>query len=123
MRGILIDTHLKEVREVEVDGNNFLEEAYRLLGCEMIEVAYNFDPHPQANGTFDTIYVDENGLTTDGPKWFWTIQGGHQPFANSGLVVGLDGDTGETVGARAALEKVQSMVKFLSPEEAREYIT
>jgi hypothetical protein len=113
MRALLIDVDRERIEEVEVSKENFLDDAYRLIKCETIEVAFNFPPHPQANGTFDTIFVDENGLVTDGPKKFWIIQGGHQPFAGNGLVVAVD-DEGNTVGAMIAIERLQSMVEFMA---------
>lgn len=115
MRAILINVKQKKCQEVEVSKEDFLDDAYRLIGSELIETAFDFPAHPQANGVYDTIYVDAEGLVPGElkDKLFWQITGGHQPFAGNGLVVAVDED-GNSVGARIAIEKLESMVDFPS---------
>ncbi len=108
MKAIFIDSENKEVREVEID--NSLKAYYRILDCSMIEAATYF-PYE------DCIYVDEEGLYS-GKDSFFTVEGGHQPFIGSGLVVGTSED-GETVSASTSLEEVRAKVKFLGLAEVR----
>lgn len=103
MKAIFIDAENREVTEVEIE--NSLKAYYALLDCDMIEAA-TYLPNE------DCIYVDEEGLYS-GKDSFFTIEGGHQPFIGSGLVVGTSED-GETVSASTTLEEVKAKVKFLS---------
>lgn len=112
MKAILIDVRNKSVTMVEVDDKNVLKDWYRIMGCEMVEVAHYFDEH-------DSILVDEEGLLTLSPDTkFFTIEGGHQPFAGNGLVVGVD-DEGESVNPCITVEEVQRMVKFHTLREVQ----
>ena len=105
MKAILIDVQKKEVRMVEVDDKKVLESWYELMGCQMVEVAHYFDRH-------DSILVDEEGLLSlDEDTKFFTIEGGHQPFAGNGLVVGVD-NRGESVSPKISVEEVQKKVRF-----------
>jgi len=110
MKAILIDVQKKSVSMVEVDDKNVLKDWYRLMGCQMVEVAHYFNRH-------DSIIVDEEGLLSiDEDTKFFSIEGGHQPFAGNGLVVGVD-DRGESVSPKISVEEIQSKVKFHSLQE------
>jgi hypothetical protein len=112
MKAILIDVKNKTISMVEVDDKNVLKDWYRLMGCGMVEVAHYIDNH-------DSILVDEEGLLSlTGDTKFFTIEGGHQPFAGNGLVVGVD-DEGEGVSPNVSVEEIQRKVKFHTLREVQ----
>jgi hypothetical protein len=102
MKAILIDAEGRGVREVEIDGT--LEDTYKVMGVQMIEVA-TYLP----NG--DCIYVDEEGLINGEVLGWFEVYGAHQPFAGNGLVVGTD-HQGETVGCKSTLDEITKLVSF-----------
>jgi hypothetical protein len=115
MKAILIDVLNKSVTMVEVDDKNVLKDWYKIMGCEMVEVAHYFDDH-------DSILVDEEGLLTLSPITnFFTIEGGHQPFAGNGLVVGVN-DEGESVSPNITVEEVERKVKFHTLNDVRRMV-
>ena len=112
MKAILIDVRNKTISLVEVDNKRVLEDWYELMGCQMVEVAHYFNNH-------DSILVDEEGLLSlSGDTKFFTIKGGHQPFAGNGLVVGVN-NRGESVSPNISVEEVQKMVKFHTLREVQ----
>lgn len=108
MKAILIDAKNREVKEVEITGD--LESWYETIGCQMVECALYFDEH-------DSIMVDEEGLFNSECNEFFFVNGGHQPFAGNGLVVGTD-DMGEAVDTKISLDEVKSKVKFMDRFDA-----
>lgn len=111
MRALKIDSVAKTITEIDIPKGELLERAYAEIGCDMIEVAIDIEI---GDDKFDSVYVDENALIKNSPPPHWfTIEGGHQPFAGSGVVAGLD-EEGETVSATISLEKLTSMVTFKS---------
>ena len=102
MKAILIDTVNRTVTEVDAKG---LQDYYRLLNCEMIEVAIHL-------GNEDVIYVDEEGLFKQGTSYF-TFKGAHQPFKGNGIVVGTDNDSGETIDCKSDLDTIKRSVRFV----------
>ena len=116
MKAILIDVENKSVTMVEVDDKNVLKDWYRLMGCQMVEVAHYFDNH-------DSVLVDEEGLfSLDANTKFFSIEGGHQPFAGNGLVVGVDRN-GNSVSPKITLEEVQNKVKFHTLREVQRMVS
>lgn len=112
MNAILIDVHNETVRMVEVSKENTLRDMYKHLGCEMVEVAHNFDHKA------DSIYVDEEGLfTMNDDSKFFSIEGGHQPFIGNGLVMGINYMTGESVDVHITVEEIRAKVKFHTMRE------
>jgi hypothetical protein len=110
MKAILIDSKNETVTEVEISNENSLQDWYKKLGCQMVEVAHYFDEH-------DSIMVDEEGLLSmDSDTKFFTVVGGHQPFAGNGLVVGVD-DEGESVDCNKGVDEIKSLVKFFTLSE------
>jgi hypothetical protein len=113
MKAILIDAKNREVKEVTIDTDKpQLQQYYDLIGCQMIEAAYPF-------GNDDCIYVDEEGLlnlTEETP--FFMIGTGSQPYSGSGVVVGTDYETGDTIAPTLTLEEVKGMVLFLNARQA-----
>lgn len=101
MKAIKIDADTQKIYETEISG---LEDMQKAVGG-LIEQATVFKNR-------DVVYVDEEGMLK--PMFmFFTIEGGHQPFAGSGLIVGTD-NMGESVDANTPIEKVKKMVKFLN---------
>jgi hypothetical protein len=104
MKAILIDPVAKTVTEVENDGT--LKDWYKLLDCDTVEVA------TYLNEQNDSILVDENGFAAISlDSKFFSVKGGHQPFAGRGLVVGVD-DNGETISPTITVEEVKALVSF-----------
>ena len=68
----------------------------------------------------DTLYVDEDGLSkiTTASRYF-TIEGGHQPFAGNGVIVGreppdeeISGDWPTTADPTITVDEVRAIVVF-----------
>lgn len=115
MRALKIDAEKRLITEIDIPEGQLLERAYAEIGCDMIEVAFNF---AAGNDSYDSVYVDEEGLLKDDPPYWFTIKGAHQPFAGNGVVAGVDPD-GETVAARITIEQLQSKVRFWTLGEIR----
>lgn len=110
MKGILIDSKNREVREVELGKE--LKDIYEVMDVQMIEVA-TYLP----NG--DCIYCDEEGLFgMDADSVFFDVNA-HQPFIGNGLVVGTNRNTGATVSAKSTADEIRDLVKFKSLAEVR----
>ena len=77
-KGIFIDTKNRDVKEVEYETYRDIQA---LVGSPFC-IAMTFE-----NG--DVLFVDDEGLI-NGTEHFFTITGGHQPFAGSGLIVGAE---------------------------------
>lgn len=104
IRAILIDAKNKTVTEVEIAGE--LADYYRLIGCEMVEIAFRLPK-------LDVCFVDEEALLNDNPKNFFEYNGaGHQPYAGNGLIVGGT-PAGNAASAKISLAEVKANVVFL----------
>jgi len=115
MKAILIDSINKEVKEVTLDpDSNMLHQWYKLLDCDMVQVGHYLNEH-------DSIIVDEEGLLKPCDNYF-TYEGAHQPFAGSGLLVGVD-DEGETVACDVSVDDVKGKIKFLDREKVLDLIS
>lgn len=69
----------------------------------------------------DTLYVNEEGMYNF--DYFFTIEGGHQPFAGNGVLVGKEiGDTANTRPPKSTLAEVTSAVKFYTRAEVRRMV-
>jgi len=109
MKAILIDVLNQDVKEVEFDNNKSLTEIYKLIKCEIIEVAMYI------NENDDCIYVDEEGLLEITPfTRFFSYKNGHQPFAGNGLIIGTNMETGDNADVTVSLDEVKANIKFLS---------
>jgi hypothetical protein len=122
MKGILIDVVNKTVTDVEYDGTKSLKEWYRLMNCNMVEVATDL-PTTRPD-RINSIMVDEEGMLSmdNNSRWF-TFEGAHQPFVGNGLIVGLDDSTGETIDVfELTADDVRGKIKFLSMNEVRQLV-
>lgn len=111
MRAIKIDSKNKTVSEIDVSDNSTerLRQMQAVVGgC--IEPAHDLD-------NCDTVYVNEEGLF--GAEAFFEIEGGHQPFAGDGIVLGFLPYTGDSTSAKSSVSEIRAKVKFLSLEEVR----
>lgn len=117
MEAILIDVKNETVTNVTYDSTKSLQEWYRLIGCEMVEVAREL---PNDDHTGNTIMVDEEGmLSLDKESKFFTIAGGHQPFAGNGLIVGINYDNGETIDCSITADDVRRKINFFNINQVR----
>jgi hypothetical protein len=112
-KAVLIDAVKREIKEVDV--NDYRDICPLLNNCRMFTIGHYLNNGNDKQDT-DVIYVDDEGLLTD-PKHFFTFEGGHQPYAGNGLVVGSD-FKGESADVLISVEEVKNKVKFLSPSEA-----
>lgn len=103
MKAIFINTQEKTVTEVDIKGD--LDSWYKLIGCDLVEIAARLD-----NG--DIILVDEEGLWKS-PTEFFTFEYAeytNYPFAGNGLVIGGDGEN--TTDAKSTLAEITQKIKF-----------
>lgn len=108
VKGILIDANNRTVTAVELEDS--LDGMYKAIGCELITSALVIEND-------DTLYVDDEGMFS--AENFFTFEGGHQPFAGNGVILGC-GATGESCHATVTLESVKARVKFYTRAEAAE---
>jgi hypothetical protein len=104
IKAILIDPETRTIREVLVDEKDFLDSCYKLIGCNLIEVAVDLDD--------DTIYVDEEGLCKQ-VKGLFEVVGAHQPFAGRGLVVGYNASADKHVDTTLSVQDVVDIVRWV----------
>ncbi len=105
--GVLIDPTSKSIKLVEVSDKVSLKECYKLLECDLIEMA-------NPNSTFvdwrDTLIVDESGLLKDGQEFFKI---GGQAYAGKGLLLATT-EEGDLTGCVSDLDNVVKSVQFPS---------
>lgn len=111
MRALKVDAANRTITEIDIPSGMFLERAYAEIGCNTVEVVIDI-PVSGKDDCYDSVYVDEEGWLKPAPHWF-CIEGGHQPFAGSAVVVGTD-EEGDTCPATISLERLTSMVTFKS---------
>jgi hypothetical protein len=111
MKAILIDAVEKTVSEVNYE--NTLDQAYRLLRCDLVDVVHVSEG--------DVMFVDDEGLLTaesdDSP--FILFRNGWT-FAGSGLIVGDADDEGETTPCTVDADEVRDGVVFATRKELRD---
>lgn len=99
MRSIFIDAKNQQVTYVDNKGQ--LEDFYRIMNVEMIQIAEHWK-----NG--DTLYVDEEGLI-NGTDFGFEINGNQ--YVGNGLIFGLDINSEN--GNGPALTDIKSLkIKF-----------
>lgn len=115
MKAILIDSKNKKVSYVEIDKEKGLDDYYKHLKCECFTGAISFDNN-------DMLMVDDEGLMNlRHDTMFFTIEGGYQPFAGNGLIVGGD-DDGDSVDVKLTLSDLKGKIKFYNITEVRELL-
>ena len=106
VRAIHINVVNRTVTEVEIEPT--LSKYYELLGCDCYTLATRYD-----NG--DGVLVDDEGLLKP-QHTFFTVRGGHQPFAGNGIVLGTTRNGNET-HVKSSIADLD--VKFHSVDEVR----
>lgn len=102
MKGILINAKDHTITKVDISvGYQVINQ---LLGSRCFTVALDLP-----NG--DCVYVDDEGMFT--AEDFFSVEGGYQPYAGNGLVVGT-GAAGDTISAKSTLMDIQKAVTFQS---------
>ncbi len=116
MKAIFIDSKKQQVSEVEIPETGTLQAWYKIIGCDMVEIAAYLNPEQ------DSILVDEEGLMKlNDHSPFFIYEGAHQPFAGNGLVVGVN-DEGESVSCKISIDEVKGKVKFTTKDQVLKYV-
>lgn len=118
MKAILIDVVNETVTDIVYDSKKTLDEWYKNIGCDLVTTAMEF---PNEKGTKgNTLFVDDEGLLKLTPQSkFFTIEGGYQPFAGNGLIVGSNYDNGKTIDCSLTADNVRGKVRFHTLEQVR----
>jgi hypothetical protein len=109
MRAIVIDSMMQTVKEATLSKEDTLTQMQTLVGG-YIERATQLP-----NG--DDVFVNEEGLLRS-PRHFFTIVGGHQPYAGNAVILNSD-EEGDSAPAKSDLVYITTSVKFLTLEEVR----
>lgn len=89
MKAVLIDSKNRRVIDVEYDGD--YRSIYGLIGCETFTVVRGLPGG-------DDVFVDDEGLlTVTDDTTFFGVPWYPQPLAGSGLILGLNRETGESI--------------------------
>jgi hypothetical protein len=111
--GVLIDSFLREVREVEIDADqkgDYWESLCRLIGCDPRGACIRHQAFGPVEGLWMKLQVDREGLFKRGNPVF-KFDAGEGWFAGRGLVVGSD-ELGHEVDTKLSVEDVQKMVTW-----------
>jgi hypothetical protein len=100
-KAILIDSINRKIEETTID---LYTEIAPAIGCEWFTTV-------QISGK-ETLFVDDEGLLKN-PEHFFVWEGYPQPLAGSGLILGLNPNTGESVSTKLTIEQVKERVTFL----------
>lgn len=119
MKGILIDTAKREMREVTYNDNIGEPGSLQDHVGGWVECAGRF-----ANG--DVLFVDEEGFLKR-KGGFFAFSGGNQPLAGNGILVGAEqydhnGDYLRTDPPRTTIEELRAMVRFLDHADMRAWV-
>jgi|WetSurMetagenome_2_1015567.scaffolds.fasta_scaffold212806_3 hypothetical protein len=60
----------------------------------------------------DELYVNEEGLFAS-ENYFFTIKGGHQPFAGNGYIIGPLTKTGDNTSVQSTIEEIEKQITFM----------
>lgn len=115
MRAILIDPHKRLISEISLPDN--CEQTYKdivkALGCDLFCLACNL-PRKSDEKSFDSIYVDDEGLFKENNPTFAIKLPGEEPvvFTGRGLILGCD-SYGESVSASIDLLAAAMLVDWM----------
>jgi hypothetical protein len=105
MRALLINTDDKTITEVHISEDNFLDDLYSLIQCNMVEAPYYFPNR-------DTIYIDEEGLFNERDTGF-SIKGATGfILVGFAVVLGSDDNGGDT-DCKSTIEDIKKSIVFL----------
>jgi len=106
MKAVLIDAKNRQVIDVEYDGD--YHSIYKLIGCDAFDVVRGL---PDG----DDVFVDDEGLLkVDGDTVFFKLPWYHRPLAGSGLILGLNRESGESIAANNDAKFYREHVTFES---------
>lgn len=111
VQAFLIDPFAKTITPVDYDGD--WQTISPMIDADLFDVV-RFSP------TGDVVFVDENGLFVDGQQFF-VIEGYPSILAGKGLVLGPEVNE-VTTAATIALPTLEKMVKFLTMQEAYQFV-
>jgi len=107
MRAVHIDAENRTVKAIE---HKTLADLQNLVGG-LIETA-----HWLPRG--DVVFVDEEGLLKD-CRNFFLINGAHQPFAGSAVVVGPADHNGDSLDVTYTADEIMGLVTFMTIDQIR----
>lgn len=108
MRAILIDPFKQEVKEINLDKENLLQELYNTIGCSCVEKVY-------IARSIDII-VDEEGLYKETPAF----QFGPQMILHGrAVIVNVDREEGEWIDTDVSVESVEKITTHIPTELAQ----
>ena len=105
VNGVLIDPTSRSVKLVEVSEKVSLKECYKLIGCDLIQMA---NPNSEFVDWRDTLIVDESGLLKDNQEFFKI---GGQAYAGKGLLLATT-EEGDLTGCVTDVDDVVKAVQF-----------
>jgi hypothetical protein len=93
MRVILIDPFKREVKHVDMSGDN-LQEFYRIIECSAVEVPVSWDDG-------DSLWIDEEGWFKDYPEGRagFEMEGWAYAIIGKAVITGVDAE-GETTSPK-----------------------
>ena len=106
--GILIDPFLKKLTNVNVGTDNTLQDMYKHIGCNMVEVV--------SFGDVNDLWIDEEGLMKpSGEQRFFKIS--NLPFGHHGVIAGRAlllkcGDSGGCESTTSSIEDVLPRISW-----------
>jgi len=103
MRALLIDAHTQEIREIVLDAKDTLagmQKAVDGLICRATII----------ETTGDEVYVNDEGLFAEN-QVFFSVAGGHQPFAGNGVVVRYD-ENGNNIGTDLPIAELSRLITW-----------
>ena len=112
LKAILIDPFACEVREVQIDGDDY-KSYYPLLSHEIMPVDHFTIAHAGILKGRDALFVDDEGLMKNAERWF-LMPTSHQPFAGKGLIVGAD-KRGNAADADTSIDTIRVITVFAKP--------
>jgi hypothetical protein len=101
-KGILIDVHNREIKEVQIEEG--INSIYEQIKCDTFDCVQIHEEND--------VYVDDNGLTNK--SMFFSYKGYPEFLPGNGLILGIDHETGESIDTTLTIEEVRKNVTFLS---------
>ena len=105
VKAILIDAKEQEIKEIEYDTKNGIQDIYDVIGCRCFCVAADL-----SDG--NTVYVDDEGYLNGTKSFFKFKSMDTQWFAGNGLVM-RDDMSENTVDTTVDVEKLEQDVIFM----------
>lgn len=107
MRVILIDPFKQEVKEINLNKDNLLQELYDTIGCTTVE-------RVGMQGGIDLI-IDEEGLFKSSPAF---MMGENMMLHGRAVLVDVDIEEGEWIDSTVSLGLVEKVTMFIPTDLA-----